>query len=283
MITSNTENRNRGVEADDLAAWYQTNGRHHIPWRGGANRWQVLVGEVMATQTQIGRAVTHWTRFTSLYPTPEACAEAGQDEILAAWGRLGYPRRARDLHRSAIKITRDGWPEHLGDLPGVGPWIAAAVEAQSNHTPAFALDVNIRRVAERWLGRRGSDTELIEIRDAFAALEGKHQLLAAIDLGALICTRREPACGHCPIRTRCGTKGVLENEHGARQQAPYHQSDRKIRGDLLQTLRETGETKTSAWPERIVASLHADALIDVAGETITLHTGREPGERGTRP
>jgi A/G-specific adenine glycosylase len=187
------------------------------------------------------------------------------------------------LHRSAIQITRDGWPEHLGDLPGVGPWIAAAVEAQSNHTPAFALDVNIRRVAERWLGRRGSDTELIEIRDAFAALEGKHQLLAAIDLGALVCTKRDPSCGHCPIETRCATKGVLANEHGARQQAPYLHSDRKIRGDLLQTLRETGETKTSAWPERIVASLHADALIDVAGETITLHTGREPGERGTRP
>ena len=266
--------QHENIDTVDLAAWYREHGRHHIPWRDGTSRWQVLVGEVMATQTQIERAATHWARFTETYPTPEACAAAGQDEILDAWGRLGYPRRARDLHRSAIKITKDGWPAQLTDLPGVGPWIAAAVEAQSTHTTAFAVDVNIRRVAERWLGRRGGDKELANIREAFDTLDGKHQLLAAIDLGALICTKREPACNRCPIAARCATKGVLENEHGARRQAPYHQSDRKIRGDLLQTLRETGETTTSAWPDRIVASLQADELIATDGETITLHTGK---------
>jgi len=274
--------QHENVDTVDLAAWYRKHGRHHIPWRDGTSRWQVLVGEVMATQTQIERATTHWARFTATYPTPEACAAAGQDEILAAWGRLGYPRRARDLHRSAIKITNEGWPEQLTDLPGVGPWIAAAVEAQSTHSTAFALDVNIRRVAERWLGRRGSDNALATIRDAFDALDGKHQLLAAIDLGALICTRREPACNRCPIAARCATKGVLENEHGARRQAPYHQSDRKLRGDLLQTLRETGETTASAWPDRIVASLQAEELIDTDGQTITLHTGKVQHERQVR-
>jgi len=283
LIAENARDLHEDAESGDLATWYRRNGRHHIPWREGATRWQALVGEVMAIQTQIGRAVTHWTQFTALYPTPEACAAAGQDEILAAWGRLGYPRRGRDLHRSAIIITRDGWPEHLDDLPGVGPWIAAAVEAQSNHTPAFALDVNIRRVAERWLGRRGSDTELARIRDAFSELDGKHQLLAAIDVGALICTKREPSCNRCPIANRCATRGVLESEHGTRRQAPYRDSDRKIRGDLLQTLRETGKTETSSWPERVVAGLQADALIDVDGGAITLHTGKDPHERGVQP
>src|SRR5689334_199866 len=100
----------------------------------------------MLHQTQVARVEAAWPHFVAAFPTPEAMTEAGPAAVIRAWGRLGYPRRARRLYEAAVVIVRDGWPDDLRALPGVGRYTAAAVRAQADDVDVPAVDVNIRRV-----------------------------------------------------------------------------------------------------------------------------------------
>ena len=103
----------------ELARWYREHGRHELPWRASRDRWTVLVSEVMLHQTQVPRVAAVFDAFMAEFPTPEAMAAAGPGPVIA-WGRLGYPRRARRLWEAAVRITAEGWPDDLAELPGVG-------------------------------------------------------------------------------------------------------------------------------------------------------------------
>jgi A/G-specific adenine glycosylase len=113
-----------------IATWYARHGRHDLPWRATRDRWAVLVSEVMLQQTQVGRVASVWPAFMARFPTPEAMAAAGAGEVIAAWGTLGYPRRARRLWEAAGRIAAAGWPDDLTDLAGVGRYTADAISAQ---------------------------------------------------------------------------------------------------------------------------------------------------------
>src|SRR5436853_3704143 len=130
-----------------LAAWYQTNGRHDLPWRRTRDRWAVLVSEVMLHQTQVARVAAVYEEFLARFPTPTVMADAGPATVIEAWGRLGYPRRARRLYDAAVTLRDNGWPDDLTTLPGVGRYTAAAVLAQSDDVDVAAVEVNVRRVA----------------------------------------------------------------------------------------------------------------------------------------
>ena len=135
-----------------LDAWYRAHGRHDLPWRATRDRWAVLVSETMLHQTQVSRVAAVYDEFLARFPTPAAMAEAGPGAVITAWGRLGYPRRARRLWEASVVIAADGWPDDLTALPGVGRYTAGAVAAQADGVDVPALDVNVRRVVERVRG-----------------------------------------------------------------------------------------------------------------------------------
>ena len=103
-----------------IARWYARHGRHDLPWRATRDRWAVLVSEVMLHQTQVGRVAGVWPGFMARFPTPQAMAAAAPGDVIAAWGTLGYPRRARRLWDAAVLVAAAGWPDDLADLAGVG-------------------------------------------------------------------------------------------------------------------------------------------------------------------
>lgn len=245
-----------------FARWYRANGRHELPWRASRDRWSILVSEVMLHQTQVPRVAAVWDAFMAQFPTPEAMAAAGPAAVIAAWGRLGYPRRARRLFDAAERIANTGWPDDLDELPGVGRYTAAAVAAQAFDADRIGIEVNIRRVCERMEGRRLSDREAERVAIEIARpLRGRDRLLALMDLGATVCTSRAPACTTCPLVTRCATRGVHADETRHRQ-GRFEGSFRQRRGQVLARLR-AGSVATGELDGEALASLLDDGLADV--------------------
>jgi A/G-specific adenine glycosylase len=220
-----------------LTTWYEDHGRHDLPWRLTRDRWAILVSEVMLHQTQVARVAAVYDDFLARFPTPAAMADAGPAAVIAAWGRLGYPRRARRLHDSAVVLRDHGWPDDLTALPGVGRYTAAAVVAQADDVDVPAVEVNIRRVAERVRGERLSERAAEEATVRIGGpLRGRDRLLALMDVGALLCKPREPRCGECPLRRRCATRGPRPDETRHRQ-PPFAGSFRQRRGEVMARLR----------------------------------------------
>jgi A/G-specific adenine glycosylase len=245
-----------------IARWYREHGRHALPWRRTRDRWTVLVSEVMLHQTQVPRVAAVFDAFMAEFPTPAATAAAGPAAVITAWGRLGYPRRARWLWEASVRVAQDGWPSDLSELPGVGPYTAAAVAAQVDDDDRVGIEVNIRRVCERVRGARLSDREAEEcVRELGANLTPRDRLLALMDLGATVCTARTPACDRCPIVSECATRGTHAEETKHRQ-ARYAGSFRERRGIAMAQLRE-GPVAAADLDGEVLASLLDDGLAEV--------------------
>jgi A/G-specific adenine glycosylase len=246
-----------------LASWYADHGRHDLPWRQTRDRWAILLSEVMLHQTQVARVAAAYDDFLGRFPTPTAMADAGPAAVIEAWGRLGYPRRARRLYDSAVVLRDHGWPDDLSALPGIGRYTAAAILAQTDDVDVPAIEVNIRRVAERVcgtkLGERAAEEATVRIG---RPLRGRDRLLALMDVGALLCRPRDPRCRECPLRRRCATRGALPDETRHRQ-APFAGSFRQRRGEVMARLR-AGSVPARELDADALASLVADGLAVVA-------------------
>ena len=272
-----------------LVAWYARHGRHGLPWRATRDRWAVLVSEVMLQQTQVGRVAAVWPDFITRFPTPESMAAASAGDVIAAWGTLGYPRRARRLWEAAGQIAASGWPADLTGLPGVGRYTADAVAAQVDGHDAPAVETNIRRVVERRAGRRLTPSEAATAcRDAGRPLSGRDRLLALMDVGALLCRPRQPRCPACPLVTGCATAAAIAAGHdsgaaglsstpgalrsavpwealGRRPRQPaYEGSFRQRRGRVLAELR-LGPRPSATLDAAALASLVDDGLAALDG------------------
>jgi A/G-specific adenine glycosylase len=216
----------------------------------------------MLHQTQVARVAAVWPQFVATFPTPRAAADAGPAAVIRAWGRLGYPRRARHLHDAAVAIARDGWPDDLRALPGIGRYTAAAVRAQADGWDVPAVDVNIRRVVQRVRGTRLGDRAAEEAMVAIGTpLRGRDRLLALMDVGSVLCRPRDPRCGECPLSSGCATRGVLAGEV-RRRAAPYRGSFRERRGAVMAALRE-GPQPAGVLDAAALESLVADGLARV--------------------
>jgi A/G-specific adenine glycosylase len=212
-----------------LARWYHDHGRHDLPWRQSRDRWAVLVSEVMLHQTQVARVVAVYDSFLVRFPTPAAMADAGPGAVIGAWGRLGYPRRARRLYDTAVVVRDLGWPDDLAELPGIGRYTAAAIAAQVDDLDVPAVEVNVRRVVERVVGARLTEREAERAMVRVGRpLRGRDRLLALMDVGAILCRPRAPRCTECPLRRRCATRGPLPDET-RHTQAPFAGSFRERR------------------------------------------------------
>ena len=214
----------------------------------------------MLQQTQVSRVPDVWPAFMAEFPDAATMAAASPGAVIAAWGRLGYPRRARRLHDAAVVIARDGWPEDLRALPGVGAYTAGAIADQVHDDDLPAIDVNIRRVLERRAG------QLLTPKEADAAyrrtgrpLRGRDRLLAIMDLGAAVCRARDPQCGACPLRRGCATRGPLPGEVRTKQ-APFEGSFRQRRGRVMARLRDADAVPVRELDPEALESLVADGL-----------------------
>ncbi len=219
-----------------LLSWY---GRHRrdIAWRSTSDPWAILVSEVMAQQTQVTRVIPKWRSFMTRFPTPADCAAAPRAAVVAMWSGLGYNTRAVRLHAAASRVTADGWPtttEGLAALPGVGPYTAAAVACFAFGEQVPTVDTNFRRVLSRWAGRALDGAALWErARDELPDGAAVDWNQAVMDLGASLCTPRDPSCDTCPVASWCADPTIYQPP---RPQGRFEGSRREARGAVIRVL-----------------------------------------------
>src|ERR1700744_4794772 len=231
----------------ELLDWYERS-RCDLPWRdSGVTPWQILVSEFMLQQTPVSRVEPIWLDWIARWPTPSATAAASAGEIVRAWGKLGYPRRAKRLHECAIVIARDPADdvprdvEVLLTLPGVGSYTARAVACFAYQQSVPVVDTNVRRVVARVVHGKADAATASAVRDHadVSALLPKdstaHTFSAALmELGATVCTARTPRCGLCPLSLcRWRQAGFPPSDGPARRPQGYAGTDRQGRGRLL--------------------------------------------------
>jgi A/G-specific adenine glycosylase len=235
----------------ELVDWYRY-ARRDLPWRApDVTAWQILVSEFMLQQTPVARVTPIWLDWIARWPTPSATAAASAADVLRAWGKLGYPRRAKRLHECAIAIAtehNDRVPddvEVLLTLPGVGSYTARAVACFAYQQSVPVVDTNVRRVvarAIRGLADAGNPSATRDMGDV-AALMPKDVTApvfsaALMELGATVCTARAPKCGVCPL-SACAWRaaGHPPSTTAPRAAQRYAGTDRQVRGKLLDVLR----------------------------------------------
>ena len=297
-----------GLVTGPVLRWYAEHARD-LPWRDPtATPWGVLVSEVMLQQTPVARVLPVWRDWLQRWPTPLALAADSAGEAVRAWGRLGYPRRALRLHQTACALVdRHGGElpstrEELLALPGIGDYTAAAVASFAFRQRHVVLDTNVRRVLVRCLGGQQLPPPAITRaeRERAAVLlpddpeEAATWAVAAMELGALVCTAATPRCGACPVSATCSWRraGFPTYDGPVRPPQQYAGTDRQCRGRLLGVLREdTGPVHRSrleaVWQsgaqlDRCLEGLVSDGLVvAVAGDSYALPGGLPDAARGT--
>lgn len=244
--------------SDKLLAWYAEHGRD-MPWRQTRDPYAIWVSEIMLQQTRVETVLPYYLRFMDRYPTVDALAEAPLEEVLKLWEGLGYYARARNLHKAArIVVDRfDGeLPEseqELASLPGIGRYTADALGAIVFHRDALALEANLKRVLARLFNihldpkRPEGEKELrqrgMSILPAGKASEFNQALM---DLGALICAPRSPACEVCPVEADC-----LAFQNNTQDELPIRQpkGPLPLRQAVAAVLHENDNVLVSRHPE----------------------------------
>ena len=279
------------IPADELVGWYDR-ARRDLPWRNpGVSAWQILVSEFMLQQTPVARVLPVWRDWVVRWPTASATAAASPADVLRAWGKLGYPRRAKRLHECATVVARDHNDvvpddvDTLLTLPGVGGYTARAVLCFAYRQPVPVVDTNVRRVVARAVHGRadaGTTSASRDHADVSALLpddEAAPQFSAALmELGATVCTARNPRCGLCPL-SQCTWRhaGYPPTAGLGRRIQRYAGTDRQVRGCLLDVLRAKNSPVSKAeldvaWRsdttqrERALDSLLADGLVTVTAD-----------------
>jgi A/G-specific adenine glycosylase len=256
-------------DRDALLDWY-ARVRRPLPWRETRDPYALLVSEVMLQQTQAARVVPFYEAFLARFPTVDALAAAPARDVLAAWSGLGYNRRALALQAAARAVAAEGWPEDLAELPGVGPYTAAAVGSFAWDREVAAVDTNARRVISRWDGsvprERALAARAAQWLPAGRAADFNQ---AMMELGATVCTPRAPRCDECPVAPGCATRaagGPAPRSQPARSgSAPrFEDTDRWARGRIVAALvaREClPEEVAGERRERALAGLLRDGLV----------------------
>jgi len=274
--------------AEPVLTWYTTHARD-LPWRRpDASPWAVLVSEIMLQQTPVVRVLPAYEAWLARWPVPAALAAEPPGEAVRAWDRLGYPRRALNLHASARAIVErhegvvPAEYDELRALPGVGAYTAAAVARFAYRRRHAVLDTNVRRVLARvvtGVEYPPKTQTRAEVRLAESLLPPDPPVaarwsVAVMELGALVCTARTPRCADCPLAMDCKWRlsGKPPYDGPPRKGQTYAGTDRQCRGRLLAVLRKApGPVEKPAlddvWDdalqrERALAALIEDGLVD---------------------
>ena len=203
---------------ESLAAWFER-AQRPLPWRATRDPWAVWVSEIMLQQTRADSVIPYWRRFLEAFPTPAALASRPVEDLLDLWAGLGYYARARHLHAAArrvVEVHAGRVPSSAADfaaLPGVGRYTLGAVLSIAFDTPLPVLDGNVARVLSRLVALDADPKALSTQRALWSLAEqlvpsrgaGAHNQ-ALMELGATVCTPRQPACLVCPWQTRCAAR-----------------------------------------------------------------------------
>ncbi|HEV7977480.1 A/G-specific adenine glycosylase [Amycolatopsis sp.] len=276
------------VDVEILVDWFDTHGRE-LPWREPeCTAWGVLVSEIMLQQTPVARVRPIWEEWLTRWPVPSALAAESQGEVVRAWGKLGYPRRALRLHAAATAIAAEHGDVVPSDvdtllaLPGIGAYTARAIVAFAYGKRAPVVDTNVRRVVARAVhgaadaGPPSNTRDMADV-EALLPLEAARAArfsAAIMELGALICTARSPSCADCPLYPDCAWQRAGKPAYAgpAKQVQRFAGTDRQVRGLLLDVLRGTeGAVEKKAldvvWSDagqrdRCLDSLLVDGLVE---------------------
>lgn len=264
-----------------VLTWYKENKRD-LPWRD-SDPWGVLVSEIMLQQTPVARVLPIYIQWMKRWPTAASLAQATPAEVITAWGRLGYPRRALRLHECAKVITT----QHSGvvpsseielrKLPGVGEYTSAALIAFAFGGRSLVLDINIRRLFSRVVDgvetpkAAPTKSERVEREKLIPEKSAAIWASATMELGALICTAQKPKCGVCPLADQCKWRNLdFPLSDQPKRTQTWHGTDRQCRGVIVQALRENSALSkkeiTLLWDvpsqvERALLTLLEDGLV----------------------
>ncbi|MCK4507303.1 MAG: A/G-specific adenine glycosylase [Desulfuromonadales bacterium] len=218
-----------------LLVWYGKEGRD-LPWRNTRDPYRIWLSEIMLQQTTVAAVIPYYKRFLTQFPTLDALTAASLDDVITLWAGLGYYSRARNLHKTACQIVSEQgglFPDNLDSLmalPGIGRSTAGAILSIAFDKSAPILDGNVRRVLVRlfaWLeDPRSSQAEkqLWLWAEALTPEEKPHDYAQAImDLGATVCTPRDPDCDNCPLHALC-----LANKRGLATELPVARRQKKV-------------------------------------------------------
>lgn len=199
----------------DLLTWYQADNRD-LPWRKDQDPYKIWVSEIMLQQTRVETVIPYFNRFISLFPTPEALAEAAEEDVLKVWEGLGYYSRARNLQAAVKEVTADyggkvpDTEKEIRSLRGIGPYTAGAILSIAYGKPVPAVDGNVMRVMSRLLTLYDDIAKpkaRIQIENILRDLIPKEDAgdfnQALMELGATVCTPKNPQCLTCPVLSHC--------------------------------------------------------------------------------
>ncbi len=270
----------------EITSWFKKNKRD-LPWRK-TDAWGVLVSEFMLQQTPVNRVLPVYESWMKRWPTAAYLAKATPAEVITAWGRLGYPRRALRLHECAKEITHNfkgKIPEseaELRALPGIGEYTAAAITAFAFEKRSLVLDINIRRLFARLFDgvetptQSATKIEKSRYEELIPKKDPHLWAAATMELGAVICTSQAPKCGICPVAHVCKWRSLdYPKSDVVKRRQSWHGTDRQCRGTIVQALREnevlTKSQITQLWDvpsqlERALLTLLDDGLIESRGK-----------------
>lgn len=277
-----------------IARWYAA-GHRDLPWRRpGFPAWGTLVSEFMLQQTPVARVIPALDRWLARWPSPADLAAEPPGEAVRAWERLGYPRRALNLHGAATAIAeRHGnvVPASVDDLlalPGVGPYTARAVAAFAYGIRTPVVDTNVRRLLARAVHGRGeagpprTAADLADMERLLPLDEDAARLVnaGAMELGQVVCTARSPRCAECPLAEVCAWRAAGYPAYDgprAAVQKRYEGSDRQVRGLVLRELRGSdtpvpADVIAGVWPD---AGQLARALDGLLRDGLVVRDGTE--------
>jgi A/G-specific adenine glycosylase len=205
----------------ELLAWYHRNKRD-LPWRHTSDPYAIWVSEIMLQQTRVAVVIERYTAFLQRFPTVHSLAAADEQDVLALWSGLGYYRRARMLHKAAKEIVASHagimptTAAELRTLPGIGSYTAAAIASIAHNEAVAVVDGNVERVLSRihaWHSHDTASEAAVRCKvEAFAQtlIHPRHPAdfnQAIMELGATLCTPRNPQCLVCPWAAQCRTLG----------------------------------------------------------------------------
>lgn len=271
----------------EISSWFKKNKRD-LPWRK-TDSWGILVSEFMLQQTPVNRVLPVYNQWMERWPTVAHLAKATPAEVIKAWGRLGYPRRALRLHECAKVITSDyrgkvpTTEAELRKLPGVGEYTAAAMVAFAFSGRSLVLDINIRRLFVRLFDgaesptNSATKTEKARYEELIPKKDPHIWAAATMELGALVCTSQSPKCAICPVADKCLWRSLdYPKSDLVKRRQSWHGTDRQCRGAVVQALRDndvlTKAQISQLWDvpsqlEKALLTLLDDGLIEARGKS----------------